>query len=178
MAIIRPTHIQSPFVELYWRRGLSWISAATTGMFAALGLLVAARSDASPAVPAFGALVVVTCALAALGFVMRARERRPILVVTTSGLRDPTGVFLIGDVDWSMVRRVRRSRVALPGFRRVRIELDAAFRTARPVSFGDRAILFLRTGSTSTRINLVTGAVKGPRGWVACLHDAATAQRP
>lgn len=91
----------------------------------------------------------------------RAREPRPVLVISRSGVSDPTGVFMLGEVPWELVEQVLIRTLRGRAYGRVRLTLAAGARP-EPLSLGTSLLLFVRSGSTPRSINLSAGAVRLP----------------
>jgi hypothetical protein len=158
-------------IQLRWRRSISLAALSALLGACVLAGLVMIRDASNAGVLAFGALCVASFGIAAVGYTLRLGERRPILVASSAGLIDPTGIFKVGSLDWSMVSIVRRPSTAILGLGRLQIVLSPDFRRTPSLTIRDRVLLFLRSGSTSRSINLATGAVKGPPDWIGRLVE-------
>jgi hypothetical protein len=152
-----------PTIEIYWRRGTAALMGSVTLLFAVGSVLLIIPYSDEAGIIVFLAVCAASCGWAGYLALVRAREGRPLLVFSADGLSDPTGVFMVGDLPWSMITGIETGASGVQGLRRLRVALASRARP-EPLSLGRRAVLFTRSGSTPGSINVSTSAVRLPAG--------------
>jgi hypothetical protein len=153
-----------PTIEIYWRRG----TAALMGSVALLAALATVLLIFLVYLDAGGIIALLAVCAVSFGWagslaIARARERRPVLVFNADGLSDPTGIFMVGDLPWSMITSIETGTGQARGLRKLRVALESGARP-EPLSLARRALLFTRSGSPSGSIDLSTSAIRLPPG--------------